>query len=104
MEHSIFSLEGYQRSFLRKLAHGLKPVVAIGNAGLTPEVKSAVDAALSVHELIKVKFQAFHEERCAISEAVASETGAQFISLVGHVLVLYRPNWDKEDRIRVPKR
>ena len=44
-----------QRRYLKGLAHPLKPVVMIGNSGLTPNVLSEIEQALSHHELIKVR-------------------------------------------------
>jgi len=55
-------LDGYRRKYLRGLAHGLKPVVFIGQKGLTSEVLSSTEKALETHELIKVKFNDFKEK------------------------------------------
>ena len=44
-----------QRRYLKGLAHPLKPVVMIGNSGLTPAVLNEIEQALSHHELIKVR-------------------------------------------------
>ena len=48
-------LTGKQRSYLRALAHPLKPLVQIGHGGLTDAVLAAIEAALLIHELIKVR-------------------------------------------------
>ena len=74
MEDSIFSLAGYQRSFLKRMAHHLKPVVMLGQAGLTPEIIKAVDQSLGSHELIKLKFQDFKSDRRVLSEEIARKT------------------------------
>ena len=44
-----------QRRYLKGLAHPLKPVVMIGNAGLTENVLAEIENALAYHELIKVR-------------------------------------------------
>ncbi len=44
-----------ERQALKARAHGLKPVVLLGNAGLSPPVLKEIDRALTAHELIKVK-------------------------------------------------
>jgi len=49
-------LKGFQKKYLRGLAHSMKPVVLIGQKGCTDTVLSAVNDALNTHELIKVKF------------------------------------------------
>ena len=55
-------LEGFQRKYLRGLAHGLKPIVLIGQKGLTDELVKSAEQAFQSHELIKVKFNDFKEK------------------------------------------
>ena len=54
-------LKGFQKKYLRGLAHNLKPVVLIGQKGLTDDLIKSADRALDRHELIKVKFNEFKE-------------------------------------------
>ena len=49
-------LAGYQKKYLRACAHALKPVVSVGQKGLTPALQASLEAALARHELVKVKF------------------------------------------------
>ena len=44
-----------QRRYLKGLAHPLKPVVMVGNAGLSEAVLAEIENALAYHELIKVR-------------------------------------------------
>jgi len=44
-----------ERRDLKGRGHKLKPVVLVGKEALTDKVMGAVDAALTTHELIKVK-------------------------------------------------
>jgi hypothetical protein len=44
-----------QRRHLKGLAHALKPIVRLGNAGLTEAVALETERALHDHELIKVR-------------------------------------------------
>ena len=53
-----------ERQALKARAHGLKPVVLLGNSGLSTPVMKEIDRALAAHELIKVKVPA--EDRIAI--------------------------------------
>jgi RNA-binding protein len=92
------SITGADRRHLRGLAHSLKPVVRIGDAGLTERVVVAVDAALDDHELIEVKIVADRAERKAIAEDVARRIGGELAGLVGQVAILYRPAVDPERR------
>ena len=49
--------------YLKKKAHALKPVVRIGKHGLTVSVLRATAQALESHELIKIKFIDFKDEK-----------------------------------------
>ena len=92
-----------QRKHLRALAHALKPVIRLGNAGLTPAVTAETARALEDHELIKVK--APGGDRAARDElfaALARDTGSALVHRVGNVAVLYRPA--RLPRILIPDR
>jgi RNA-binding protein len=91
-------LAGRDRRHLRRLAHGLDPVVQIGAGGITPGVLSALDRALCDHELVKVRIARERDERGDIADALAQETRSAVAGLVGHVAVLYRPAREPERR------
>ena len=98
-------LEGYQRRYLRGLAHGLKPTVQVGKAGLSAAVLAAVDAALDTHELIKVRLAGDKAEKTEMVAALESKLGCSEVSLVGHVLTAYRQQPDVEKRkVALPRR
>ncbi|WP_031433680.1 ribosome assembly RNA-binding protein YhbY [Methylomarinum vadi] len=80
---------------LKAQAHPLKPVIIIGQAGLTPAVLNETELALDAHELIKVKIRAEREERMQIRDRLCSETGAELIQTIGQIVVIYRKNPDK---------
>ncbi|ASF47163.1 ribosome assembly RNA-binding protein YhbY [Methylovulum psychrotolerans] len=77
---------------LRANAHTLKPVVMIGQSGLTDAVLAEIELALDSHELIKVKIRAERDERKLISEKICGATGAELIQAIGQIAVLYRLN------------
>ncbi len=95
-------LAGYQRKHLRKLAHGLKPVVSVGEGGLSEAVGRALDDALEHHELVKVKLHQPEDKKAAAAE-LARMGRAELCGLVGHTVILYRRNEEKP-RIEVPVR
>lgn len=80
-----------ERSVLRAEAHGLKPVVIIGEAGLTPPVMKEISASLDAHGLIKVRvFGDDREERLAMYESICEELDAAPVQHIGKLLVIYR--------------
>jgi RNA-binding protein len=82
-----------QRHHLRGLAHGLKPLVLLGNAGLTEGVATETARALRDHELIKVKGPGGDREaRDALFIDLAQRTASALVHRIGNVAVLYRPN------------
>lgn len=88
----MLKLTPAQRSELRSEAHGLNPVVMIGEAGLTPAIVKETDAALKAHGLIKVRVLGDDREaRIQFYETLCSELGAAPIQHIGKLLVLYRP-------------
>ena len=83
-----------QRRHLRGLAHELKPVIRLGNAGLTAAVAAETARALHDHELVKVKAPGGgdREARDTLFTELAERTASALIHRIGNVAVLYRPN------------
>jgi RNA-binding protein len=88
----MLKLTPAERSELRSQAHGLDPVVMVGEAGLTPAVLKEIDASLNAHGLIKVRvFGDDREARVGIYETICEKLDAAPIQHIGKLLVLYRP-------------
>ena len=87
-------LTSRQRSRLRSQAHSLKPVVLVGESGLSDNVVRAVDQALLDHELIKVQMRQPQDKK-ALAGQLAAATDAVLCGLIGHTVILYRPHPDK---------
>ena|ERR1035437_2514310 len=84
-----------ERSTLRAEAHALKPIVIIGEAGLTPGVLKEIDASLNSHALIKVRvFGDERDARVEIYDAICDKLGAAPVQHIGKLLVIYRPKKD----------
>jgi RNA-binding protein len=97
------TLSNKQIQYLKGLAHTIKPVVQLGNNGLTEGVLAVIDGAIKHHELIKVKIPTDDkEEKSLIIDAITRETGATKLQSIGHVLVLYKQSDVK--KIELPKR
>ena len=85
------SLSPAQRREYRALAHNLKPVVMVGEKGLTEGLQQELDRALNDHELIKVKVASPDREvRQEVIEELCSLTGAQLVQSIGKIAILLR--------------
>jgi len=97
------SLSASQKRYLRGLAHGLSPIVHVGNKGVTPAVVNEFGSALDQHELIKVKIAGDDRDaRKAQIEALAESAGADVVQRIGHVACYFRRN-KEEPKIALPK-
>ena len=83
-------LTGQQRKFLRARAHPLKPLVHVGEGGISEAVIAATDAVLADHELVKVRLRQPDDKKAAARQ-LADATRAELCGLVGHTVILYRP-------------
>jgi RNA-binding protein len=75
---------------LKARAQLLKPMFKIGKEGLSPAFLEAVSDALAHHELVKVKFDEFKEQKKELGPKLAESVSANLIMQVGHVVVLFR--------------
>ena len=95
------SVTDKQIIFLRKSCHHIKPIVTVGNAGLSENVISEVELALSHHELVKIKIAGNSDERKTIANDIVKQTGAVLVQTIGHTASFYREA-DKP-KIQLPK-
>jgi RNA-binding protein len=92
-----------QRRWLKGQVHHLKPVVLLGQAGLTDGVVAEIDGALAHHELIKVKVNAGDRDlREAMVAEIATRTGSDLIDRIGNMASFYRANPDKKAPMQLP--
>ncbi len=81
-----------QRKYLRRLAHDMKPVVQVGNAGLTDGLLAELNNCLTRHELVKVKVRLGNRGlRDQTIDELSRITGAEIIQRVGNTASLFRP-------------
>ena len=92
-------LKSYQRAFLRSQAQQLNPVVYVGKEGLTEGVASTLDAALTAHELVKVRFSNKKSEVEEISRKLETATNSTLVAITGFTSVFFRQDPKSEDRI-----
>jgi RNA-binding protein len=85
----LSALSSAERKALKAKAHALKPVVWVGEDGITPGVVAATDEALEVHELIKVRLRGATDKAAALA-LLAGGTDAALVGSIGHIGILFR--------------
>ncbi len=86
------SLSEQTRRELRTRGHTLKPVVSIGNAGLSPAVMREIELSLAHHELMKIKITGGErEQRSDMIAQICEKLGAELVQSIGHIALIYRP-------------
>ncbi len=87
------ALDRASKRYLRSLAHALKPVVRLGQHGLTEAVSKELNGALEHHELVKVKLSTSDKEaRLVQLEALCKSVRAECVQQIGHTATLFRRN------------
>ncbi len=90
------TLTNSQKKFLRQSAHHLKPVIWVGQHGITDSLINEIEQALERHELIKIKLRmGEREERDIGINEICEKTGAENIQRVGNILTIYKKNREK---------
>lgn len=85
------SLSPEQRREYRGIAHHLKPVIIIGDKGLTEGLQQELDRALNDHELIKIKVASpDREQRQEAVAALCEASGAELVQTIGKIAVIMR--------------
>ena len=86
------NLSNIEKKALRKKTHSLKPVVMIGQHGLTDAVLAEIDVALNAHELIKVRIRGADKiKRTGLCEQMEKQLNAEVVDQIGFIAVLHRP-------------
>jgi len=97
-------LSKHQLKYLVTLTHNLKPVIMIGQNGLTENVLKELEIAVNHHELVKIKIAGDdRQSRDAIIEQLLKSTAAEKVKAIGKTLTLFRRNI-KNPKIELPKK
>src|SRR5436190_10263767 len=84
-------LTNAQMRAFKAQAQRLKATLKIGKNGISLQFLAALDDALGQHELVKVKFDDFKDQKKELSPQLAEKSGSHLVTRVGNVVVLYRP-------------
>jgi RNA-binding protein len=87
----MVSLSSAQIRALKAQAQRLNATLKIGKEGISPRFLAALDEALQHHELVKVKFDGFKDQKKELSPQLAEKSGSHLVTRVGNVVVLFRP-------------
>lgn len=96
------NLSETQKKFLRGLGHQLKPVIMVGDAGLSESVLQEFCSTIEHHELIKVRVRAVDREtRDNIIADLCEKGSADLVTRIGNVALVFRRN-DEKPQIPLP--
>ena len=91
-----------QKKLLRGLGHQLKPVITVGDAGLSDSLLKEFSSTIDHHELIKVRVRAGDREtRDQIINELCEKECANLVTRIGNVALVYRRN-ENETKIPLP--
>ena len=95
----MIELRGSQRKYLRGLANPMQPLVYIGKNGLSDAVIKAINEGINDHELIKIKFLEFKDDKKTLCAEIERKTGGTCVGMIGHVAIFFRQQSDPKKRI-----
>lgn len=85
------ALSSKERKELKARAHHLKPVIRIGQKGITESLVLETEQSLDTHELIKVHIAGESGSECKASGLeLARQSHAEVVAHIGKTTILYR--------------
>jgi RNA-binding protein len=87
----VVSLNNAQIRALKAQAQRLKATLKVGKQGLSAQFLATLDDALKRHQLVKVKFDSFKEQKKELTPQLAEKSNSHLVARVGNVAVLFRP-------------
>jgi RNA-binding protein len=91
-------MKGFEKSWLKGQAHSLTHIAQVGKDGLSDGTIKFINQALDSHELIKVKFLDFKDQKKELSKKIVDITNSVQVGMIGNILILFRQNSDPEKR------
>lgn len=96
-------LNSKQRSYLFGKANDMDAIFQIGKSSLTPEIISALDAALEKRELIKISvLKNCLDDPKEIASVISERTHSDVVRVIGKKIVLFR-SAKKNTKYELPK-
>lgn len=94
----MIEINSKERKLLEKAAHDIQPVVIVGGAGVTDGVIQMVETSLAAHELIKIKYNEYKDEKIELTDEICQKCDATLVRIIGNVAILFRQAEKEEDR------
>jgi len=86
------------------LTHNLKPVIMVGQNGVTDNILKELEIALDFHELVKIKIAGEDKEsRAEMIKQLSSVASVEIVQKIGKTLTLFRRNKQKP-KIELPNK
>lgn len=94
-----------ERAELKAQAIKLDSIFQIGKSSLTPQMVNAVKDALRARELIKVNvLKNCMDDPGELAEILSERTGSEVVQIIGKKIVLYKKNYELEEKRRQKKK
>lgn len=99
MAENKIEITSKQRSKLKGIAMTTEPIFQVGRSGLSDEFYAAVAEALEKRELIKIHaLKNNDDDRMELANAIAENTGAIVVQVIGNMIVLFKYQHDPKKR------
>lgn len=96
-------LTGKQRTYLKGIAHSMKPITQIGKSGVTDNFLSQLDDALEAREIVKINIlETSLLDAKETANDIAQALNAEFVQAIGNKFTIYRPS-KNNPKIQLPK-
>ena len=98
------NLTNNQKKYLRSLGHHLKPVVMVGQNGLSEAVLLELESTMEKHELLKIKIRTEDRvEKHKMIDKIVDYSKSNLVQVVGNIVLIYRP-FKEESKIVLPRK
>ncbi|HTG44068.1 MAG TPA: YhbY family RNA-binding protein [Verrucomicrobiae bacterium] len=96
VSRAMEELTNPQTRKLKALAQRLDATLKVGKQGLSDPFIKTLDEELSRHELVKVKFAEFKEQKKELAPQLAEKSHSHLVTLLANVAVLFRRHPDPQ--------
>ncbi|MGN1357607.1 MAG: YhbY family RNA-binding protein [Succinivibrionaceae bacterium] len=87
-----------QIKYLKCCAQDKKPVVTVGNKGLTDEVLEELNSSIDHHELMKIRVNGLNRDnKDDVAAEICSKAGVDLVQILGSVITLFRQKANKKE-------